>query len=158
MSDLAPLYQAELTATQARGTAALLAVCFPMLYAFWELFGSSGHGWTSAPETAGWLAETLNVASGITGGAALAGLLLLIGRARVRGAERPLAIAVGLLGGAAALACGGMAIAMYLLAVPQVTAITILAWVLSGAALLAILRSMVHTLRLGFTRNVSDLI
>lgn len=149
VSDLTPLYQAELTANQTGRTAALLAVCFPMMYGLWELFGSSGHGWTSAPEAAGQLAKTLDVASGITAGAALVGLLLLVGRARVRGAPRPLAISVGLLGGIAALGCGGMAVAMYLLAVPQITSITVAAWVLSGAVLLAVFRSVTHTLRLG---------
>lgn len=150
--ELAPLYQAELTATQTRRTAALLAVRFPMIHAMWELFGRTGHGWTSAPETAGLLAETLDMASGVTGGLALAGLLLLIRKARARGTARPLAIAVALLGGTAALGCGGMAVAMYLLAVPQVTSLTVVAWVVSGTALLAIIRSAARTLRLGFAR------
>ena len=61
---------------------------------------------------------------------------------------RPLAIAVGLLGGTAALICGGSAIAMYLLTAQETTAITILAWVASGGALLAIIKSATRTLRL----------
>lgn len=149
VSDLAALYQAELTANQARRTTALLAVCFPMIHAMWELFGRTGHAWASAPEAANRLAETLDIASGVTAGAAVAGLLLLVRRARVRGAPRPLAIAVALLGGTAALVCGGMAVAMYLLAVPQATPVTVLAWALSGAALLAIISSTTRTLRLG---------
>lgn len=149
VSDLAPLYQGELTANQTGRTATLLAVCFPMMYALWELFGSRGHGWTSAPAAAGQLAKTLDVASGVTAGAALVGLLLLVGRARGRGAPRPLAIAVGLLGGTAALGCGGMAVAMYLLTLPQATSITVAAWVLSGTVLLTIIRSVARTLRLG---------
>lgn len=148
VTDLAPLYQAELTATQARRTAALVAVCFPTLFALWELFWRTGHGWTSAPEVAGRLADATDVVSGVTGGAALAGLLLLMRRARVGSTARPLAIAVGLLGGTAALVCGGSAIAMYLLTAPEATPITVLAWVASGAALLAITKSATRTLRL----------
>lgn len=78
VSDLVPLFQAELTANQARRTAALLAVCFPTLFALWELFSLTGHRWTSASEVAGWLAEATDVASGVTAGAAVAGLLLLV--------------------------------------------------------------------------------
>lgn len=44
VSDLAPLYQAELTATQARGTAALLAVSFPMLYGSGSSSGAAATG------------------------------------------------------------------------------------------------------------------
>ncbi len=127
---------------------ALVAVCFPTLFALWELFWRTGHGWTRAPDVAGRLAEATDVVSGVTGGAALVGLLLLIQRARVQGTARPLAIAVGLLGGTAALICGGSAIAMYLLTAQETTAITILAWVASGGALLAIIKSATRTLRL----------
>jgi hypothetical protein len=152
VADIAPLYQAELTAAQARRTALLIAVLFPALVLGWDLLWSSGVAWTgSAPAAVRALSRVQDTASWtITALAAV----LLVAAVRRRADGRRLALAAGALGATGAVLCGGTAVAMNVadldatagmiatnpLALPALAA--------SGLALVLVLTSTGRALRL----------
>jgi hypothetical protein len=152
VAEIAPAYQAELTAAQGRRTALLLVALFPALVLGWDLLWSSGVAWTGpAPAAVRLLAGVQDVASwGIT---ALAVVLLVL-TLRSRADERRLALAAGGLGALGAVLCGGTAVAMNLANLRQSTAmvagspLALLAIVLSALALVLVLTSTARALRL----------
>lgn len=97
VTEIAPLYQEELTARQGRRTALLLAVVFPCMMIAWDLLWRNGISWTLTtpppPPIVGVLARTQDVIS-----LTVAVLeLLLLAVTFFRGVpQRPVAIVVGL--------------------------------------------------------------
>ncbi|GAA3244461.1 hypothetical protein GCM10017691_50540 [Pseudonocardia petroleophila] len=152
VAEIAPAYQAELTAAQGRRTALLLAVLFPALVLGWDLLWSSGVAWTGpAPAVVRLLAGVQDAASwGVT---ALAVVLLVL-TLRRRADERRLALAAGGLGALGAVLCGGTAVAMNLANLRRTTEMLAadplagLAVVLSALALVLVLVSTARALRL----------
>lgn len=155
VAEIAPDFQAELTAAQGRRTALLVAVLFPVLMVGWDLLWRAGLAW-SGPGTAEVraLSGLQDVASIVV--ACLAGLVALAGLRR-RPDPRPITVAAAVVGLVGAMVCGTTAVTMNLrnpetptlLATnPVVTA----ALVLSGAALVAILSTTVRSLRVALHR------
>jgi hypothetical protein len=152
VAEIAPAYQAELTAAQSRRTAVLLVALFPALVLGWGLLWSSGVAWTGpAPTAVRLLARVQDVASwGITGLAAVVLVLTL----RTRADERRLAMAAGGLGALGAVLCGGTAVAMNLANLDRTAdmlathPLALVAIVVSGVALVLVLASTARSLRL----------
>lgn len=152
VADVAPLYQAELTAAQGRRTALLIAALFPALVLGWDLLWSSGVAWTGpAPAAVPVLARVQDVASWtITALAAL----LLVATVRRRADGRHLALLAGALGLAGAVLCGGTAVAMNVANLDATAGmlatnpVALPALAASGAALVAVVASTVRALRL----------
>lgn len=153
VAEIAPAYQAELTAAQSRRTALLLVALFPAMVLGWDLLWSSGVAWTGpAPTAVRLLARVQDLVSwGIT---ALAATLLVL-TLRSRADERRLALAAGGLGALGAVLCGGTAVAMNLANLDRTVDMlathpaALLAIVLSGVALVLVLASTTRALRLG---------
>ncbi len=152
VAELAPLYQAELTAAQARRTALVVTVLFPALVLGWDLLWSHGVAWTApAPPLVAALARVQDVA-GAT--AAALGLVLLLAGLRPRARPRRLAAATAAVGLGAALVCGGTAVVMNLANAAGTAGMlasspaAVAAVGLSAAAAVAVLVSSVRALRL----------
>lgn len=153
VAELAPQFQAELTAAQGRRTAVLVAVLFPALLIGWDLLWTHGVAWTSTgppPPLVGAMARTQDVASAVV--TALA-VVLLVATLRRRADPRLLAIGAGVVGLLGALFCGGAAVVMNVAngpATAEMLATNPLAapsMVLSGLALVAVLVTTGRALR-----------
>lgn len=152
---IAPLLQRELMAAQVRRTALLLALAFPGLLLGWDLMWHSGVAWSGpATPTVRAMAQLQDLLSGGIGVGAVLVLLVL-----ARGAGRSVdpgrhARVVGQLGTIGVLSCGGTALAMNLMALPQTvqlittTPFAALAYLVSAAVLVAVARSLRRTQRL----------
>lgn len=157
-AELAPAFQAQLLAAQARRSAVLLAVTFPGLLVAWDLLWAAGIGWGGpASPVVRRLARMEDLLSGTVGLAALLALLLLVRSARHQRDTRRIALGIGVLGVAGAAVSTGVALLMNVLAGPVTdqTAtglsdrpLAVPAYVLSGALLAVALRSVISTLRL----------
>ncbi len=152
VAELAPLYQAELTAAQVRRTALVVTVLFPALVLGWDLLWSHGVAWTApAPPVVGALARVQDVAGAV---AAALGLGLLLATLRPRARPRRLAAATGAVGLGAAALCVTTAVVMNLVNVAGTAGMlarnpaALAALVLSAVAAGAVLVSSVRTLRL----------
>lgn len=156
-AELAPAFQGQLLAAQARRSAVLLAVTFPGLLVAWDLLWAAGIEWGGpASPVVRRLARMEDLLSGTVGLAALLALLLLVRSARrQRDDTRRIALGIGVLGAAGAVAGTGLAVLMNVLAGPVTdqTAtgladrpLAVPAYVLSGALLAVALRSVVSTL------------
>ena len=152
VAELAPLYQAELTAAQVRRTALVVTVLFPALVLGWDLLWSHGVAWTApAPPVVGALARVQDVAGAV---AAALGLGLLLATLRPRARPRRLAAATAAVGLGAVVVCAGTAVVMNLANATGTAGMlasspaAVAAVVLSAAAATAVLVSSVRTLRL----------
>jgi hypothetical protein len=156
--ELAPEFQDQLVAAQARRSAVLLAVVFPGLLVAWDLLWAAGIEWDGpASPVVRRLARMEDLLSGTVGLAALLALLLLVRSARRRQDPRRIALCIGVLGAAGATAGIGLALLMNVLAGPVTDQartglsdrpLALPAYLLSGALLAVALRSVVSTLRL----------
>jgi hypothetical protein len=116
VGEVAPSYQAELTARQGRGAAALYAIVFPSMLFGWDLLWSTGAvTWPrgSAPHLVAALASVQDVVTVIVAAAALT-LLAITFRSTV--SPHRLTVAIGLTGAIGAPLCGAISIAMNLVA------------------------------------------
>jgi hypothetical protein len=153
VAELAPQYQAELTAAQGRRTAVLVAVLFPILLIGWHVLWTHGVAWTSTgppPPLVGAMARGQDVASAVVAALALA---VLVATLRRRSDPRLLAAGAGGVGLAGALFCGGAAVVMNVAngpATAEMLASNPLAapsMLLSGLALVAVLVTTGRALR-----------
>lgn len=148
--EIAPLYQDELAARQGRRTAALLAVSYPGLMLGWSLLWKGGIGWSgpSIPLISE-LAVLQDVVSWVVGIAALAALLLTFRRRP----QRTTALAIGAIGLAGTVLCGGAAAVMILGSGRADSLVVItdpvapIAYGVSAAVLVVTLWSVTRTLR-----------
>lgn len=153
VAELAPQYQAELTAAQARRTALLVAVLFPALLVGWNLLWSHGVAWTGSgppPPLVTALAGVQDIASVVVGALAV-GLLAATLR---RGPDpRRLALGAGTVGLLGALVCGATAVVMNVANGPATLAmladrpLAAPSLLLSGLALAAVLVTTTRALR-----------
>jgi hypothetical protein len=153
VAELAPQYQAELTAAQGRRTAVLVAVLFPVLLIGWNVLWTHGVAWTSPappPPLVTAMAGTQDVASAVVAALALA---VLVATLRRRADPRLLAVGAGVVGLAGALFCGGAAVVMNVangpatMAMLETNPLAAPAMLLSGLALVAVLVTAGRALR-----------
>jgi hypothetical protein len=116
VAEVAPLFQDELTASEGRRTAALLAVGVPAVVLSWSLLWASGlAAGPPAPAAVGVLSVVQDVAAGLV--TALA--LVLLALTRRTTAPRPVAAAAAVAAFATVAVCGGTAVAMNLVQAAQ---------------------------------------
>jgi hypothetical protein len=149
--EIVPLMQEELAARQARWTSALVAVAFPAMLLAWDLLWSTGTAGFEGPPTPAVAALSRLVdAQSVLIGAVAAALLLTTFRRTASGRLVPALVgATGVLG---AVGIAGTSVVMHLAADGARYHATdtpgpVLAYALSVAVLLAVLRSCVRTLR-----------
>lgn len=113
--EVAPLFQDELTAQQARATAVLFALVFPAMLFGWDLLWTTGLvNRRQAGELPPIVATLAGVQDMMTAVVAVAAAVLLVTTFRRAVPPRPLTIAVGVTGFIGAVACGGTSVAMNL--------------------------------------------
>lgn len=151
--EVAPHFQAELTAAQGRRTALTAAVLFPTLLLGWDLLWTHGIAWSAAtppPELVLALARAQDVASAVVTGLAVLVLVATLSRSASPRLLAGAAAAVALVG---AVVCGGAAVVMNVGAGPATTRMlatnpaALPSFLLSGAALLAILFTASRAIR-----------
>lgn len=160
VAELAPAYQDELTAHQGRTGAALVAVLFAATVLGWDVLWTSGVDWGPVPDAAGSGAlRALSRAEDLVaaGTAALAAVVLGLTFVR-RVPPRLLAGLTGVVAAGGAIGVGGLVIAMHVAGGQDVGRLvtenaTILpAYVLSCAAMLAVVVTATRSLRLAVGR------
>lgn len=113
--EVAPQFQDELTAQQARATAVMFALVFPAMLFGWDLMWSSGlvnrRQAGGLPPIVATLAGVQDVMSAVVG---VAAAVLLVTTFRRAVPPRQLTVAVGVTGFFGAVACGGTSVAMNL--------------------------------------------
>jgi hypothetical protein len=154
-AELAPAFQSELLAAQARRSALLLATAFPGLMLGWELLWAAGVEWGGAPSpTVAVLARGQDLLSAAVGLAAAMAFLVLIRGARRDGDPVPIARAIGVVGGAAAGLSAAVTVVMNVAAQPATgqllsdRPLAVPAYAASGLVLVLVLRSVTWTLRM----------
>jgi HAAS domain-containing protein len=149
--EVARLYQDELAADQGRRTALLLAVALPALVLGWDFVWDSGLvPGPPAPPAVKVLAAVQDTASAVIAATALVLVALTFRRTR---SPRRVAAAAAVAAMTAAVVCGGSAIAMNLVNAMEVWVrfttqpVSVVAYAVSMAVLIAMNRSAVRTLR-----------
>lgn len=154
-AEVAPLFQRELVAAQARSTAVLLASAFPALMLGWDLLWRSGvvAGGPAGP-VVGALARLQDIGSWTVAIGALA-VLAVLGRGAARAVDpRRQARLIAGIGKAGALTCGGASLAMNLVALPYTarlltsSPLVAAAYLTSAVILVLVIRSVRRTWRL----------
>ncbi|HXV92004.1 MAG TPA: permease prefix domain 1-containing protein [Pseudonocardia sp.] len=155
VAELAPGYQAELSAAQGRRTAVLAGLAFPGMTVGWDLLWSSGVSWGGpVSEQVRVMATAQDATAGAVAVAAIVGLVLLGLGARRGAPARHAVLAIGLLATLGALGCGGLAVTMNVLAgagAVELLATNPTAWpafAVSTAVMAVLLRSGVRSVRL----------
>lgn len=153
VAEVAPHYQAELTAAQGRRTALIVAVLFPTLLLGWDLLWTHGVAWTSTappPELVLAMARAQDVVSAVVTGCAVLVLAATLHRGVSPRLLAAAAASVALIG---AVVCGGAAVVMNVANGPATAQMlatnpaALPSFLLSGAALLAILFTACRALR-----------
>lgn len=155
VTEIAPLYQEELTARQGRRTALLLSIVFPSMMLAWDLLWSNGISWTVTtpppPPIVGVLARAQDVISLAVAGIEL--LLLAVTFLR-RVPQRHVARAVGLTAALGAAFTLATCVFMHLANVDGITSMLATglaapaAYLGSVAVMMVIAASALRTLRL----------